>query len=528
MAALARFALSVSWSLISASFLWGCGSSSSNNSPDAAATSAKLDSTVGTSSDLPVVTTYDSSPVIDSSAARDSSHPGIDAFLSVDVGALDVGSGTSNDLALNDRPSRDLPSADAPLSNDLPSSGSADSSGAPDSPGGHDAPTVPGTGGSAGSGGGSGGAGGTGGTTGTSTNTGGTTAAPVRLCGAKTDAPETPNLIVPSGTYQGIVTIAADSTSIYWPQYNGVMKVAKTGGTPVTLFSVPTDQTYYVYGLAVDDTSVYFVLSGCCATGGGESWIKKVSKNANTDDAGSPGPSDDFYYQWGGGGLAGGGQGQLALDDTNVYRAGAAGLFAIPKTGGAPTSLFDTTGAGPTDSALGMAIGFPGINSLAVDGSWVCYLVGQTYGGAIASNSPLAYSGWLLEAPLQGGNPTIIASKAYVPAYQTGVAVAGGFAYWLNGSVLYKQSLSNPSNAPTVIASGFPGGGATPVSDGKNVYFLAEGDLCKVPVDGGDAVGLLYGNWTEGNSGSYPDLIVDDTNVYAIYASEQGILAIPK
>jgi uncharacterized repeat protein (TIGR01451 family) len=179
MAAHARFALFTSLSLVTVSIFWGCGSSSSSNQ-DAAVGSAKMDSALGASSDLPSGTAhdsspamdgppgvssdllpssgYDSSPVLDSSAATDLSHPGTDVLLSPDVGTVDVGSGASKDVALGDLPSRDLPSADAPSTSDLPSNGLVDSSGAPDSPAGYDGPTVTGTGG-AGAGGSGGAAG---------------------------------------------------------------------------------------------------------------------------------------------------------------------------------------------------------------------------------------------------------------------------------------------------------------------------------------------------------------------------------
>jgi len=175
MPSLAQVVRSVLFSLAMVSVLGGCGSSSSN-STDAAVTSTKMDGALGASSDLPVGTAHDSSPVIDSSpvpvfdgsATPDSPQSGADAFLSPDVGALDVGSGASKDVALGDLPPRDLPPADVP-SNDLPSSGPSDSSGAPDGPGVHDAPVGLGTGGSAGGGGagGSAGAAGSGGAAGT-------------------------------------------------------------------------------------------------------------------------------------------------------------------------------------------------------------------------------------------------------------------------------------------------------------------------------------------------------------------------
>ncbi|HEY5282382.1 MAG TPA: hypothetical protein VIM14_06290, partial [Polyangia bacterium] len=64
MAVHARFALATSLSLVAVSLFWGCGSSSSSNQ-DAAVGSAKMDSALGASSDVPSGTAHDSSPGMD-------------------------------------------------------------------------------------------------------------------------------------------------------------------------------------------------------------------------------------------------------------------------------------------------------------------------------------------------------------------------------------------------------------------------------------------------------------------------------
>jgi hypothetical protein len=174
-----------------------------------------------------------------------------------------------------------------------------------------------------------------------------------------------------------------------------------------------------------------------------------------------------------------------------------------------------------------------------VDGTWAYYIAGQTYGGAIANDSPLAYAGWLLKVPLQGGAPAIVAGRSYVPFAGTGLSVTNGFAYWTDGGsarskwsvsssmTLYKQSVDNPVGAPVALWSRNGIQGQAPVSDGKNVYFVFDHDLCKVSVDGGDAVGLLYGNLNLG-AGDYPTMVVDETNVYVTAYGNHGILAVPK
>jgi len=129
MAALARLAVSASLSLVAVSSLWGC-SSSTNNGPDAAATSTKMDSALGTSSDLPVATAYDSSPVldghvnIDGPSAVDSSSIVADAFLPIDIAGNDIGT-TPVDLSSG---------PDKPASSDLPSDKSVDVASPADGP----------------------------------------------------------------------------------------------------------------------------------------------------------------------------------------------------------------------------------------------------------------------------------------------------------------------------------------------------------------------------------------------------------
>ena len=392
------------------------------------------------------------------------------------------------------------------------------------------------SGGVTGSGGGAGsiGSGGTGGA-GTGTTR--------RRCGETTDTPETPIVVVPSQATQ-MYSIAADSANIYFndrDSHSTVRKVPKTGGAPTTLFSTdhtPSDS----YGIVVDDTHVYF--SFWSSNGGSK--IMRVSKDASPSDGGlgtAEVVSDVDSF------VGNSNMGSLALDATNVYLSGSSTVIRIPKAGGPAVDLFDpkigsgpvdpSINTGPTDSSTGMAIGFPGIVYLVVDGTWAYYIAGQTYGGAIANDSPLAYAGWLLKVPLQGGAPAIVAGRSYVPLAQTGLSVTNGFAYWTDGgnaggnwlvsskNTLYKQSVDNSVGAPVALWSGSDLQGQAPVSDGKNVYFVVGWDLCKVSVDGGDAVGLLYGNLQLG-AGEYPTMVVDETNVYVTAYSNHGILAVPK
>lgn len=103
MAAFARFVTPVFLSLVSVSFLWGCSSSSTNNNQDAAADSAKMDSTSAISSDLPLGTGHDSLPLPDGPASTDGPFaidgPSTiaDAVVLNDLAGKDVGIGSSTE-----------------------------------------------------------------------------------------------------------------------------------------------------------------------------------------------------------------------------------------------------------------------------------------------------------------------------------------------------------------------------------------------------------------------------------------------
>jgi hypothetical protein len=125
MASLARVVKSVSLSLVVGFVLWGCGSSTTSNSPDAATGSTKTDSAPGTSSDLPTGTSYDTPPLADGPANADGPSNIADAFVPNDVAGKDVGIGTSTDLPVDT--SLDSSSGpDKPAPSDVPTDRSAD------------------------------------------------------------------------------------------------------------------------------------------------------------------------------------------------------------------------------------------------------------------------------------------------------------------------------------------------------------------------------------------------------------------
>ncbi len=126
MAAFARFVTPVFLSLVSVSFLWGCSSSSTNNNQDAAADSAKMDSTSAISSDLPLGTAHDSLPLPDGPASTDGPF------------AIDGPSTIADAVVLNDLAGKDVGIGS---STDLPAGSSVDSSSEPDRPGSSDVPS---------------------------------------------------------------------------------------------------------------------------------------------------------------------------------------------------------------------------------------------------------------------------------------------------------------------------------------------------------------------------------------------------
>jgi hypothetical protein len=356
-----------------------------------------------------------------------------------------------------------------------------------------------------------------------------------RKCGVAPLESQTPTILA---TDTWVTTIVADDTYIYGVGggKNYVVKVPKAGGTMVKLYDTTINNTKNSAtgsSIAIDDTSIYFLASTCCPS---DTLVVKLPKDLSTPILGDI-PEANIVAHLGSDVSI---SQVLGIDTTNIYRGGShSSLFRMPKAGGTATSLFDTSGAGPTDPDLGMAIAFgAAIDFLITDGTWAYYITYTTYGAGLPADSPLAYGGWLLRAPLQGGDPVVVAGKKHMSNFHGNVSVANGFIYWAQTTsgtgttYLYKKPVDNINAEPTVLASGFPEGATDPrcVSDGKNVYFLVDNDVCKVSVDGGDAVGLAYyPGVAYGARGQSPDMIVDDKNVYVLAGTNHtAIVSIPK
>lgn len=315
--------------------------------------------------------------------------------------------------------------------------------------------------------------------------------------------------------------IADDDAYVYWttsrPGY--VMKVAKTGGTPVVVYNAGD---VYLAAIVVDATSVYFeqFFATACS-------VLKIPKDANVD-AGNAQPLAQYSST--------SSVFDIAIDAKSLYYYNGGGIYSVPLDGGTVTTVVDTTGPSPVDPVVGLAIGFPGVWGIISDGTTLYYTVGQTYGGAVASDSPLAYTGWLLSVPVGGGVPSILAPKkvidtngdTYVDDDWVYPWVRDGFVYWRDHFSGNVYSESTQGGTPILLTSGPINGGGTAVSDGTNVYYTTPAGLMKVPVAGGNPVEVVHdgGNYRFNTDGR--PLLVDDTSVYVIAYAGHGILKVAK
>ncbi len=325
------------------------------------------------------------------------------------------------------------------------------------------------------------------------------------------------------------VAIAMDDTYIYWTtsyQPGYVMRIAKSGGAPELVYSAGPGS---LGPIVVDGTSVYFEQYTCCPIANS---VLKVPKAGGVDagtalllaQTGSPS-----------------GLGEIAIDASNLYYYDGGGIFSVPLAGGAAKTVVDTTGASPVDPVISMAIGFPGVVGMISDGTNLYYTVGQTYGGAISVDSPLAYSGWLLSVPVGGGVPTILAPKKVIDTNGDTYVDSNGIYPWVHGGLVYWRdhfsgnvySESVQGGTPSLLATSAINGGGIAISDGMNVYYIIDG-LFKVPVTGGNPVVWVYDGRYLGASAPYGfgtdrrSLLVDDTSVYAIAYYGHGIVKVAK
>jgi sugar lactone lactonase YvrE len=261
------------------------------------------------------------------------------------------------------------------------------------------------------------------------------------------------------------IWIAVDATNVYWTNFNGgqVMKVAKSGGTPIQLASGQPRP----FGIAVDANNVYWANYGLMHFGAGT-----VMQLPSDSDGGMPTT------------LASGLSGPIgiAVDATNVYWADGWGadVDGVPIDGGALTQL---------------AANQNGPHYVATDGA---NLYWTTYNDDTIMQLPL----------VDGGVPKQLATGMTPPFL--GIAVGPTGVYWtqeITGGTVW--SVPTDGGAATTIAAkqNQPWGIAL---DAKYVYWVnnGSGTVMRAPLAGGPATQLA-------SQQSQPTSIaVDSTAVY--------------
>jgi hypothetical protein len=234
-------------------------------------------------------------------------------------------------------------------------------------------------------------------------------------------------------------SITSDETSVYWTEFGGLIrKVAKTGGSPVTLFA----SGYGAVGIAVDSATVYF---------GDGANVRSIPRNGGNSTILAP------YNPSG-----------IAIDSTNVYwtdyTAGA--IRKIAKGGGTVTTL--ATG---TTSPSGIAT--DGINVYWAEQSW---------------------PGHILKVPINGGNSTIAGYNVNNP----GVAIDSANVYWgenifTNQGTIDKAPIGG--GVTSNLATGLNNVWALN-TDGSSVFWVEDrmgGTIKQVTVTGSGSVTLADG-----------------------------------
>jgi hypothetical protein len=337
-------------------------------------------------------------------------------------------------------------------------------------------------------------------------------------------AAPTPTVIVTLQTYS--LTIAADSTYLYWVDHSGnnLLRAPKAGGIPTVAYQPPirpmSGQRGLLYEtLAVDDTSAYVVTPNDELT----TSLLKVAKDGSTQ-------TEPRMVTFGNGPNGR----EIAIDSQNVYfEVNNGGVDSVPINGGVNdngvlTTVVNPNGPGgtlapsPVDPILGTPIGWNDLapNSLITDGTNVYY----------------AEEHWILKAPVGGGALTILVpdlasaggGEGYVLAPSGLPSVSGGYVYWCNYGYVYKVPVGG--GTPEALVSQSAGDLGYTVSDGKSVYYLSGGSLWKIPVTGGAPTSLIdpaKGFVLGGPAGNLP-MIVDETSVYVLAYNGMAIVKIAK
>jgi hypothetical protein len=256
--------------------------------------------------------------------------------------------------------------------------------------------------------------------------------------------------------------IAVDQTSVYWMNGPAVMRVAKGGGTAVTLAL----GDWACSDLAVDDASLYW------HGGMGKDLLKIPLKGGAPVTLASIEGSPTML-------------GLVAVDDVSVYWAAGTDVMKVARGGGTATTLASNT----TILARSLAVHgadiywlADGVEDVAISGGQPHTLVhspGSGYYGIAADGANVYWTsgttphGTVMKLAVAGGVPVTLASEQKAP---NGIVVDDANVYWTNnsaGGAVMKVAIAG--GTPVTLATGqaFPYGITV---DAKSVYWTNFGD----------------------------------------------------
>jgi hypothetical protein len=212
---------------------------------------------------------------------------------------------------------------------------------------------------------------------------------------------------------------------------------------------------------------------------------------------------------------------RIAIDATNVYwtNEGSPGQGSAPSNTDGTVMQVPIGGGAPTMLASRQFL----LGLIAVDATSVYFAVD------VSPGNTTMFSGAILKVPIGGGTVTTVASGQYEPG---GLSVAGANVYWsvpyLNstpGALLKTGSDGGPQVelASTYLHYQLPWTRTTAV-DGANVYWMDEHAFKKMPLGGGAATDVLG----DVSLFEITDFTVDDLNVYWADYGSSKVLKTPK
>jgi hypothetical protein len=212
----------------------------------------------------------------------------------------------------------------------------------------------------------------------------------------------------------------------------------------------------------------------------------------------------------------GGGSG-IATDGQRIYWEGgnsAGRIESVPLDGGPITTVVAAgTTQQPIEPGSGNEVNWQGTNGLMSDGTNLYYNSG----------------GHMMQVPVGGGVPRVLFRADPTAANNTGYVgpyswpcVTGGFVYWNQYGFIFKTPIDvGGTPTPVVVSQGSGGSGPHTVTDGVHIYYLDEGSLKKVSINGGTPVRIA-------EPGGFTLFAIDDTSVYLTAANGNSIVKVPK